>query len=456
MINACQKFALLVIRPVISEEANSKVLSLACKERTDDIAKLIGEHHDLFQEVQGLPPKRAVEHKIQLISDASLPNLGMYRNSVVENEEIKRQVTELLESGAIKPSSSPYGSPIVFVPKKDGGWRMCIDYRALNKITIKNRYPLPRIDDLLDQLKHARYFTKLDLKSGYHQVQIREDDTWKTAFKTRQGLFEWLVMPFGLCNAPATFMRLMNDVLCPLLDDFVIVYLDDILIYSRSWEEHLAHVKKVFMLLEEHQLRLNPKKCEYGKQSLVYLGFVVGGGELQIDPDKVRAIKEWPRPKNVTEVRSFIGACQYVWKFIRHFSVLATPLHALTKANQKFEWSSRHEDTFRLLQRKICEAHVLALSNLRRPFELEADASGYAMGAVLMQDGQPIAYYSEMFQGAHKNYPTYDKELLALHQAVKHWRVYLLGKETVVHTDHRPLQYLQTQSKLQQVRHMNG
>nr|CAD1839448.1 unnamed protein product [Ananas comosus var. bracteatus] len=176
-INACQKFALPVIRPVIAEEANSKILSLPCKKNTDDVAKLIGEHQDLFQEVRGLPPKRAVEHEIQLINDAPLPNLGMYRNSVVENEKIKRQVTELLESGAIKPSSPPCGSPIVLVPKKDDGWRMCIDYRALNKITIKNQYPLPRIDDLLDQLKHARYFTKLDLKSDYHQVRIQEDDT---------------------------------------------------------------------------------------------------------------------------------------------------------------------------------------------------------------------------------------------------------------------------------------
>ncbi|XP_038973019.1 uncharacterized protein LOC120105044 [Phoenix dactylifera] len=453
MVNACQKFVLVMIRPIEFENKVS-ALTMSCRELESQMGKLLGEHAGLFKEACGLPPKRAVEHEIQLISDSTLPNLGMYRNSVLENEEIKRQVNELLEGGVIKPSSSPCGSPVVLVPKKDGGWRMCIDYRALNKITIKNRYPLPRIDDLLDQLKHATVFTKLGLKSGYYQVRIRDDDTWKTAFKTRQGLFEWLVMPFGLCNAPATFMRLMNDALRPYIDDFVIVYLDDILIYSRSWEEHLTHVRKVFELLEKYQLRLNQKKCEFGKRTLVYLGFVVGEEELRVDPDKVKAIRDWPRPRSITEVRSFMGACQYLRKFIRNFSILASSLHALTKANQKFEWTSKHEDTFLLLKRKISEAPVLALPNLQRPFELEADASGYAMGAVLLQEGRPVAYHSEMFQGAQKNYPTYDKELLALHQAVKHWRVYLLGKETVVHTDHRPLQYLQTQSRLQQARHM--
>ncbi|KAJ9536800.1 hypothetical protein OSB04_un000024 [Centaurea solstitialis] len=346
----------------------------------------------------------------------------MYRNSVLENDEIKHQVEELVKTGVIKPSSSPCGSPVLLVPKKDGSWRMCIDYRALNKITIKNRYPLPRIDDLLDQLKHAVIFTKLDLRSGYHQVRIREEDIWKTAFKTRQGLFEWLVMPFGLCNAPATFMRLMNDILRPHIDDFVVVYLEDILIYSRSEEEHLEHLRKVFDLLQHQQLKLNQKKCEFGKAKLVYLGFVVGGGSLHVDPEKVKAITEWPRPKSVTEVRSFMGACQYLRKFIRHFSVIASPLHALTKMNAKFEWTNKHEDTFLLLKRKISEAPVLALPNLHRPFELETDASGYAMGAVLLQEGRSVAYHSEMFQGAQKNYPTYDKELLALHQAVKHWR----------------------------------
>lgn len=222
---------------------------------------------------------------------------------------------------------------------------------------------------MLDQLKHAVIFTKLDLRSGYHQVRIREDDTWKTAFKTQQGLYEWLVMPFGLCNAPATFMRLMNDILRPHIDDFVVVYLDDILIYSRSEEEHLEHLKKILTLLQQHQLRLNQIKCEFGKRNLVYLGFIVGGGNLQVDPDKVKAIKDWPRPNSVTEVRSFMGACQYLRKFIRHFSVIASPLHALTKLNSKFEWTRKHhEETFLLLKRKISEAPVLALPNLQRSF----------------------------------------------------------------------------------------
>jgi hypothetical protein len=213
-------------------------------------------------------------------------------------------------------------------------------------------------------------------------------------------------------------------------------------------------VQQVFAVLAEHRLRLNRKKCEFGKKTLIYLGFIVGGGELQVDPAKVHVITEWPRPRTVTDVRSFMGACQYLRKFIQNFSLLASPLHSLTKANQAFVWTKAHEDTFQLLKRKISEAPVLALPDLQKPFEIEGDASGYAMGAVLMQGGRPVAYHSEMFQGAAKNYPTYDKELLALHQAVKHWRVYLLGKETVVHTDHQPLQYLQSQARLQQARHM--
>jgi hypothetical protein len=289
---------------------------------------------------------------------------------------------------------------------------------------------------LLDQLKDAKYFTKLYLRSGYHQIRIVEGDTWKTAFKIKQGLFEWMVMPFGLCNAPATFMRVMNDVLRPFLDDFVTVYLDDILIFSKSREEHIEHVKNVLDVLRKEQLFLKLSKCEFGKTSLIYLGHIVGGGELKIDPSKVKIILEWSRPNNVTEVRSFLGAAQYWRKFIANFSSIATPLHAVTSVKQGFQWGDKQQQAFDTLKEKISSAPVLALPNLRQPFEIQTDASNYAMGAGLLQYGKPICFHSETFNGAVINYPSYDKELYALVQSVKKWKNYLLGKETIIHTDH--------------------
>jgi hypothetical protein len=299
---------------------------------------------------------------------------------VMENDEIKKQIQDLLDKGVIVPSSSPCGSPIVLVPKKDGTWRMCVDFRALNKITVKNRYPLPRIDVFLDQLKDAKYFTKLDLRSEYHQIRIVEGDTWKTTFKTKQGLFEWMVMPFGLCNAPATFMRVMNDVLRHFLDDCVIVYLDDILIFSKSREEHVKHVKQVLDVLRNEKLFLKMSKCEFGKTSLIYLGHIVSGGELKIDPSKVKVILEWPKPSNVTEVRSFLN-----WrKFIANFSSIVAPLHAMTSVKKVFQWGGKQQKAFDTLKEKISSVPVLALPNLRQRFEIQTDASNYAMGAVLL------------------------------------------------------------------------
>ena len=213
---------------------------------------------------------------------------------------------------------------------------MCIDYQSLNKIIIKNRYPLPHTDNLLDQLKEVIYFSKLDLHSGYHQVRVAEQDAWKTAFKTKQGLYEWLVTPFGLTNAPATFMRVMNDVLRPFIDDFVIVYLDEILIFSKTREEHLKHVKQTLDVLKRENLYVKLSKCEFGKTSLNYLGHIVGGGELKIDPSKVEVIVNWPKPKSATEVRSLLGGAQYWRKFIANFSLIAAPLHALTGLNKVF------------------------------------------------------------------------------------------------------------------------
>eukprot|EP00253_Pinus_taeda_P016125 PITA_16125 len=362
-----------------------------------DLEKVVSEYDILFQECKGLPPKKEIVHDINFQQDAPLPNIGMYRLPALENVEIKKQVQELLDKGFIRPSTSPCGSPIILVRKKYGSWRTCIDYRALNKITIKNRYPLPHIDDLLDQLKEAIYFSKLDLHSGYHQVRVAEQYAWKTAFKTKQGLYEWLVMPFGLTNAPATFMRIMNDVLRPFLDDFDIVYLDDILIFNKTWEEHLKHVKPTLDVLKREKLYVKLSKCGFGKTSLNYLGHIVGGGELKIDLSK---------------------------------------------------WGGKQQKAFDTLKEKISTTPVLALPDLQRPFEIQMDASDYAMGAVLIQHGKPICYHFETFNSAVVSYPTYDKELYALVQSVKKWKHYLMGKETVIHTDHQPLQYLHSQTKL--------
>jgi hypothetical protein len=237
-----------------------------------DLYEVVNQYDEMFQEPKGLPQKRGIQHEIQLQQHCPLPNIGMYRMSVMENVEIKKKIQELLVKGVIVPSTSPCGYPIVLVPKKDGTWHMCVDFMALNKITVKNHYPLPRIDDFLDQLKDSKYFTKLDLRRRYHQIRIVEGDTWKISFKTKQGLFEWMVILFGLYNALATFMRVMNDVLRPFLDDCVIVYLDDILIFSKSCEEHVKHVKKVLNVLKKEKLFLKMSKCEFGKTFTYLLG----------------------------------------------------------------------------------------------------------------------------------------------------------------------------------------
>jgi hypothetical protein len=243
------------------------------------------------------------------------------------------------------------------VPKKDGTWRMCVDYRDLNKITMNNRYPLPRIDDLLVQLKNVVYF-KLDLCNGYHQIKVAEQDAWKTAFKTKQGLFEWLVMSFGICNALATFVRVMNDVFKPFLDDFVIVYLDYIIFFSGTWDEHVRHVKQVLDTFQRENLYVKLSKCEFGKTALVYLGHIVGGGHLKIDPSKIDVIVKWSKPKSVIEVRSFLGAIQYWRRFIPSFSFIATPLHALTSVKNTFQWEGKKQNDFNILKEKISTAPV--------------------------------------------------------------------------------------------------
>lgn len=263
------------------------------EETTQSTKELLQEFSDVFPEdlPKGLPVHRAVDHQIELVPDSQPPYKQIYRMSPAELEEVKSQVQELLEKGFIQPSKSPYGAPILFVPKPDGKWRMCIDYRALNKLTIKNRYPLPRIDDMIDQLSGAVVFSKLDLASGYHQVRIVPEDVPKTAFRTRYGHYEFLVMPFGLTNAPATFMRLMNDVFHEYLDKFVIVFLDDILVYSKTYPEHREHLRLIMQKLREAKLFGRPLKCSFFMKEVNFCGYVISEGKVQMQPQKIDAYR---------------------------------------------------------------------------------------------------------------------------------------------------------------------
>ncbi|XP_051138119.1 uncharacterized protein LOC127256259 [Andrographis paniculata] len=397
---------------------------------------------------QGLPPIRRIEHQIDFVPSASIPNRPTYRCNPDENKEIQKQVQELLEKGWVRESLSPCAVPVIIYPKKDGTWRMCVDCRAVNAITIKYRHPIPRLDDLLDEINGARIFSKIDLRSGYHQIRMQHGDEWKTAFKTKLGLYDWLVMPFGLTNAPSTFMRLMNHVLRAFIGKFVVVYFDDILVYSKSEKEHVEHVRLVFQRLREEKLYANFKKCIFHINEVVFLGFVVSEDGLKVDKTKVKAIKEWTPPMNVGETRRFLGMCGFFRRFVPGFSLIAAPLTSLLKKGVPFKWEQAHQEAFETLKAKLTQAPVLALPNFEKTFELECDALGKGMGAVLLQEGRPIAYHNDKFRGAALNYSTYDKELYAVVRALKTWQHYLMPREFVIHTDHETLKHLRGQQQL--------
>ena len=296
---------------------------------------IVNEFPEVFPEdISGLPPEREVEFAIEVTPGAGSISKAPYRMAPNEMAELKKQIEELLEKGFIRPSVSPWGAPVLFVKKKDGSLRLCIDYRELNKVTIKNKYPLPRIDDLLDQLSGSSVFSKIDLRSGYHQLRVKAEDVPKTAFRTRYGHYEFLVMPFGLTNAPAVFMDYMNRIFRSYLDQFVVVFIDDILIYSKSIEEHEKHLRMVLNILKEKQLYAKLSKCEFWLTEVKFLGHVISRDGVAIDPSKVEAVLNWKRPETVTEIRSFLGLAGYYRRFIQNFSRIAMPLTKLTRKNQ--------------------------------------------------------------------------------------------------------------------------
>lgn len=347
----------------------------------------------------------------------------------------------MLRSGLIRPSSSPFSSHVLLVKKKDGSWRFCTDYRALNSVTIKDRFPIPTVEDMLDELHGATVFTKLDLTAGYHQVRVHQPDIPKTAFRTHNGHYEYLVMPFGLCNAPSTFQSLMNSVFRDYLRKFVLVFFDDILVYSSSREEHLKHVQIVLELLQHHKLFVKLKKCEFGKSELEYLGHIISGEGVKVDQNKIKAMTEWPQPTNITELRGFLGLTSYYRKFVKDYGTLAKPLTNLLKKG-KFEWVPAAEEAFNRLKRAMTTTPTLALPDFNVPFIIQTDASGDGIGAVLSQNGRPIAYMSRSLGVAKRNWSTYAREMLAIVVAIRTWRTYILGRRFKIQTDQRSLRFL--------------
>jgi hypothetical protein len=421
----------------------------------DDLPEEVQELLDNFVDIvvdelpNSLPPIRSISHHIDLIPGASLPNKAVYRLTPRENEEVRNQVQELLDKGLVRESLSPCAVPTVLSPKKDGGGRMCIDSRAINKTTIRYRFPLPRMDDLMDFLSGANFFSKIDLKSGYHQIRMREGDEWKTTFKTNEGLYEWLVIPFGLTNAPSTFMRLMNEILKDFIGKFVVVYLDDILIFSKTKEEHLRHLTLVMRRLQQEKLLINLKKSSFLKTELIYLGFVISSNELKMDPEKVKAIREWSLPRSMFEVRSFHGLASFYIKFIRDFSGICAPMMDTVKKQQKsFKMIEEVERSFNILKEKITKRPILILPNFGKTFQVICDAGGVAIGAVLSQDNRPVTYFSEKLNETKRKYSTYDKEFYAIIQALKKWRHYLVLQEFVLYSDNQALQFITRQEKM--------
>ncbi|KAI3780239.1 hypothetical protein L2E82_10210 [Cichorium intybus] len=373
---------------------------------------------DVFPEdLPGVPPARQVEFRIDLIPGATPVAKAPYRLAPAEMQELSSQLNELLSKGFIRPSFSPWGAPVLFGKKKDGSFRMCIDYRELNKLTIKNRYPLPRIDDLFDQLQGSSYFSKIDLRSGYHQLKVQEEDVPKTAFRTRYSHYEFVVMPFGLTNAPAV----RNTV--------------------NTYDKFLE-------TLRAEKLYEKFSKCEFWLRKVDFLGHVVCKEGIHVDPSKIKAIKNWEAPRTPTEIRQFLGLAGYYRRFIQNFSKIAKPLTTLTQKGVTFKWGDKQDAAFQTLKKALCSAPILSLPEGTEDFVVYCDASNQGLGCVLMQRGKVIAYASRQLKTHEVNYTTHDLELGAVVFALKIWRHYLYGTECTVFTDHKSLQHILNQKEL--------
>ncbi len=438
---------------------------LAAKAKADRPKKtfeeMVPEHYHSFRDLfskenfDDLPERKPWDHAIELIPNAKATlDCKVYPLNRHEQEQLDKFLDENLESGRIHPSKSPFASPFFFVKKKDGTLRPVQDYRKLNEMTIKNRYPLPLISELINKLCGAKYFTKLDVRWGYNNVRIKEGDEEKAAFRTNRGLFEPTVMFFGLTNSPATFQWMMNDIFRDLIGEGkVTIYLDDILIFSKNLQDHRQIVKRILQRLREHKLFLKAEKCEFEVLETEYLGVIISENSVRMDPVKIAGIAEWPTPRRKKELQLFLGFTNFYRKFIKMYSKVVRPLTQLT-GNAEWRWTGEQDRAFNELKRQMAEDVILAIPTNDNPFRVEADASEGAVGAVLSQKQgrvwRPVAFMSKSLSATERNYEIYDKELLAIMLALSEWRHYLMGaKENMeIWTDHQNLQYFRLPQKL--------
>ncbi|XP_058769067.1 uncharacterized protein LOC131642924 [Vicia villosa] len=406
-----------------------------------EVRSIIEHHKEIFQAPQGLPPPRPHDHHIPLFPNTPPVNVKPYRYPHYQKEAMTTIIKDMLKDGIIIPSHSPFSSPVLLVKKKDGTWRFCVDYRALNAVTIKDRFPIPTIDELLDELGNAKIFTKIDLRSGYHQIRVSMEDTYKTAFRTFDGHYEFLVMPFGLTNAPSTFQSAMNDLLRPYLRQFVLVFFDDILIYSPTFADHLTHLHIVFNLLKSHVFVAKLSKCVFAVDRVHYLGHIISAGNVAPDPEKIQAILDWPEPRSLTALRGFLGLTGFYRRFVRNYATLAAPLTDILRST-RFVWGTEAAEAFTQLKTKMTDMPVLVLPDFTKQFVVETDASGVAIGAVLSQDNHPIAFFSKKMCPRMQAASVYVREMYAVTEAVKKWRQYLVGQKFHIHTDQKSLRNL--------------
>ncbi len=441
--------------------ACSSVSVSVFQEEPVDLSNVPAEYQDLKEvfsksRAASLPPHRPYDCAIDLLPGTTPPKGKLYSLSVPERGAMEKYISDSLATGFIRPSSSPAGAGFFFVGKKDGSLRPCIDYRGLNSITVKNTYPLPLMSSAFERLQGATIFTKLDLRNAYHLVRIRKGDEWKTAFNTPRGHFEYLVMPFGLSNSPAVFQALVNDVLRDMVDQFIYVYLDDILIFSSSLQEHVQHVRRVLQRLLENGLFVKAEKCDFHAQSVPFLGYIVSAEGIRMDPEKVKAVVEWPSPDSRKALQRFLGFANFYRRFIRNFSQLASPLTALTSPRTTFRWSDAAEAAFAKLKSRFVSAPILITPDPSRQFVVEVDASEVGVGAVISQRSptddrvHPCAFLSHRLSPAERNYDIGNRELLAVKLALEEWRHWLEGSGVpfIVWTDHKNLEYIRTAKRL--------